>query len=80
VVLDSVQWVKDKQVDMMNLVRAQEELHITMDKVVYQLKRVKNWKTHGHDAVHEYWLKYLTNIHLRKTNNLQEMFQKGPPS
>jgi len=50
---------------------------ITLDKVVKQLKRVKNWKA---DAIHGYWLKYFTNIHVRLTGHLQEMFRKGPPT
>ena len=65
--------------DMLNTVYPQEEFQITLDKVTKQLRKVKNWKAPGHDAIHGYWLKYLTNIHPRRACHLQEIFQKGPP-
>ena len=63
---------------MLNSVSPQEGFQITLDKVVKQLWRVKNWKVPGHDAIHGYWLKSFTSIHSRLAGQLQEIFREGP--
>ena len=75
----TAQWLENKRLDILNTVCPQEEFQITLDEVTKQLRRVNNWKAPGHDAIHGYWLKYLTNIHQRLACHLQDIFQKGPP-
>ena len=70
-------WLEHQWLDMVNTVCPQEECQITLVKVTEQLRRVNNWKAPAHDAIHGYWLKYLTNLHLRLACHLQDIFQKG---
>ena len=74
----SAEWLANQQADMLNSVHPQEGFQITLDKLVKQLQRVKNWKAPGHDAIHGYWLRSLTSIHSRFAGQLQETFWEGP--
>ena len=39
------------------------EMHIDLLKTT--LKRISNWKTPGHDGIHDFWFKKFTSIHGR---------------
>ena len=53
---ENVEWLGTLETDMIGL-KQQENLGITGDKKLHQIKRVPNWKSSWSDGVHRFWIK-----------------------
>ena len=58
-------------------VEKQEALKVSIDKVRKVLKRMPNWKVPGPDLVQGFWLKNLTSVHGRLTEQLEACLSSG---
>ena len=53
--------------------RKQENIALTVEMVTQQTRKIPNWKCLGPDGVQWYWLKNLTELHMRIAAQLNEL-------
>ena len=62
---------------MLSNTKSQEDnIIITKQMDNRQLKHLPNWKRTGHDGIHEFWLKQLSNLKPRMAIQLNECLQE----
>jgi len=72
-------WLLTLKQHFVESVHPQTEFKIISVSVSNTIKKFANWKVPGSDAVHAVWLKHLPSLHYRIAEQLQEIFDKGPP-
>jgi len=65
-------WIS-RVADKLQGINNQETLEITQEKVAAAAKRSKNWRAAGLDGIHNFWIKYLTNLHERLASQIQDI-------
>ena len=71
---ENPEWLKIVEEELVGL-GVQEDIHIEIEKLKKQIRKIPKWKSPGPDGVQGYWIKNLTNLHGRIALQLDTCLQ-----
>ena len=84
---ENTDWLRKVENELGELT-VQDDIHIGIEKVRKQIRKMPNWKSPGPDGVQGYWIKNLRNMHnsialqldrCLQENNLPKWMVSGKP-
>ena len=72
---ENAEWLRTLEEEQADI-GIQENIQIDLIKLKKQITRIPNWKSPGTDGVQGYWIKNLSAIHGRISNQLNECLQE----
>lgn len=71
---EDAEWLKEAELELEN-VKIQGDVEITKEGVTRQLRKIPNWKTQSLDGIQRFWIKMITGLYQRLTEQLNENMQ-----
>ena len=71
---ETAEWINDMTRELEGLEEG-PKAKIHMELLKKTLKKISNWKTPGHDGIHEFWFKKFTSVHDRLALKMNRCLQ-----